>query len=64
MNKTTYEQHMDARLPMKGAKMSRSEALATRLEAGAWGGRKIGVVVHHVASVYPVDTTETLSKFL
>ena len=53
----------------------RSEALATRLEAGAgalakfaatlseaeWqtpvphDGRKIGVVVHHVASVYPIE---------
>jgi len=35
MNKTTYEQSMDAELPMEKAKMSRSEALATRLEAGA-----------------------------
>jgi hypothetical protein len=54
---------------------NRSEALATRLEAGAkalaefaatlseaeWqarvphDGRKIGVVVHHVASVYPIE---------
>jgi hypothetical protein len=54
---------------------SRSEVLATRLEAGAkalaefaatlseaeWqarlphDGRKIGVVVHHVASVYPIE---------
>jgi DinB superfamily len=54
---------------------NRSEALATRLEAGAkaltafaatlseaeWQarvphyGRKIGVVVHHVASVYPIE---------
>jgi hypothetical protein len=54
---------------------SRSEALATRLEAGAsalaafavklsdaeWetrlpkDGRKIGVVVHHVASMYPIE---------
>jgi hypothetical protein len=54
---------------------TRSEALATRLEAGAaalaaftaplseaeWqtrvpkDGRKIGVVVHHVASVYPIE---------
>ena len=53
----------------------RSEALATRLEAGAaslaafastlsdseWqtrvpgDGRKVGVVVHHVASVYPIE---------
>ena len=53
----------------------RTEALATRLEAGAkalasfaaalteneWqtripkDGRKIGVVVHHVASVYPIE---------
>ena len=53
----------------------RSQALATRLEAGAgslaefaatlseaeWqtpvphDGRKIGVVVHHVASVYPIE---------
>ncbi len=53
----------------------RSEALATRLEAGAaalaafaatlteteWqtrvpkDGRKIGVLVHHVASVYPIE---------
>ena len=53
----------------------RSEALATRLEAGAqalatfaaglsdteWqtrvphDGRKVGVVVHHVASVYPLE---------
>jgi DinB family protein len=60
---------------MEEAKMSRSEALATRLEAGAaamaafantlseaeWqirlprDGRKIGVVVQHVASVYPVE---------
>ena len=75
MNKTTYEQPMDAKLPMEEAKMSRSDALATRLEAGAsalaafaktlseaeWqtripkDGRKIGVVVHHVASVYPVE---------
>ncbi len=55
--------------------MNRSEALATRLEAGAaalaafaetlseaeWetrlpnDGRKIGVVIHHVASVYPME---------
>ena len=55
--------------------MSRSEALAARLEAGAaalaafaatlseaeWqtrlpkDGRKIGVVVHHVASMYPIE---------
>jgi hypothetical protein len=75
MNKTTYEQPMDAKLPMEEAKMSRSEALATRLEVGAFAlaafastlseaewqtrlpkdGRKIGVVVHHVASVYPVE---------
>jgi len=75
MNKTTYEQHIDAKLPMEEAKMSRSEALATRLEAGAsalaafantlseaeWqtrvpkDGRKIGVVVHHVASMYTVE---------
>jgi len=54
---------------------NRTEALATRLEAGAralaafaanlteaeWqtrlprDGRKIGVVVHHVASVYPIE---------
>jgi len=54
---------------------TRSEALATRLEAGAaalaalagglseaeWqtcvpkDGRKIGVVIHHVASVYPIE---------
>jgi hypothetical protein len=54
---------------------ARSEALATRLEAGAaalaafaatlsdsdWqtrlphDGRKVGVVVHHVASVYPIE---------
>jgi DinB superfamily len=54
---------------------NRSEALATRLEAGAealaafvatvtgkeWqtrvpkDGRKIGVVVHHVASMYPIE---------
>ena len=54
---------------------NRSEALASRLEAGAkalsafaatlteteWrtpvpkDGRKIGVVVHHVASVYPIE---------
>lgn len=53
----------------------RSEALASRLEAGAaelarfaaslseteWntplpdGGRKVGIVVHHVASVYPLE---------
>jgi len=53
----------------------RSEALATRLEAGAkalaefaasltdleWqaqmpgDGRKVGVIVHHVASVYPIE---------
>jgi hypothetical protein len=75
MNKTTYEQPIDANLPVEEAKMSRSEALAARLEAGAsalaafaktlseaeWqtripkDGRKIGVVVHHVASVYPVE---------
>ena len=55
--------------------MTRSEALAARLEAGAsalaqfastlsaaeWqttlpgDGRKVGVVVHHVASVYPIE---------
>ncbi|HEY4365444.1 MAG TPA: DinB family protein [Bryobacteraceae bacterium] len=54
---------------------NRTEALATRLEAGAkalaafaatlseaeWStpvprdGRKIGVVIHHVASVYPIE---------
>ena len=75
MNKTTYEQPIDATLPMEEAKMCRSEALATRLEAGAsalaafantmseaeWqtcllkDRRKIGVVVHHVASMYPVE---------
>ena len=64
MNNATYERPM-----------SRSEALAARLEAGAsalaalantlseaeWqtrlpkDGRKVGVVVHHVASVYPVE---------
>src|SRR5689334_17510249 len=75
MNKTNYEQHTKADLRTEEAKMSRSEALATRLEAGAaaladfgntlsdaeWqtripkDGRKIGVVVHHVASVYPVE---------
>jgi hypothetical protein len=74
MNKT-YEQSTDAKLPMEETKISRSEALARRLEAGAsalaafantlseseWqtrlpkDGRKIGVVVHHVASVYPVE---------
>ena len=75
MNKTNYEQPTNADLRMEEAKISRSEALATRLEAGAaalaafantlseaeWqtcipkDGRKIGVVVHHVASVYPVE---------
>jgi len=75
MNETTYEQSIDAKLPMKEIKKNRSEALAMRLEAGAsalaafannlseteWhtrlpkDGRKIGVVVHHVASVYPVE---------
>lgn len=55
--------------------MTRSEALAARLEAGAsalaqfastlseaeWqtplpgDGRKVGVLVHHVASVYPIE---------
>src|SRR5512144_864989 len=53
----------------------RSNALADRLEQGAWAlaalaeglsdaewqsripkdGRKVGVVVHHVASVYPIE---------
>jgi hypothetical protein len=75
MNKTTYEQPMDAKLPKEEAKIGRAEALAARLEAGAsalaafantlseaeWqtrlpkDGRKIGVVVHHVASVYPIE---------
>src|SRR6476646_9828189 len=80
MNKTTYEQPVGGKLPRGEApteemKISRSEALARRLEAGAaalaafantlseaeWqtrlpkDGRKIGVVVHHVASVYPVE---------
>ena len=75
MNQTIYEQSIDAKVPIEAAKMSRSEVLATRLEAGAaalaafaktlseaeWqtrvpkDGRKIGVVVHHVASVYPVE---------
>jgi hypothetical protein len=34
MNKTTYEQTMTAKLPLEEARMSRSEAFATRLEAG------------------------------
>jgi hypothetical protein len=75
MNKINYEQPTNGGLRMEEAKMSRSEALATRLQAGAaalaafantlseaeWrtrlpkDGRKIGVVVHHVASVYPVE---------
>ncbi len=62
--------------PIKHLSVShRSEALASRLEAGAatlaafaatisdaeWqirlphDGRKVGVVVHHVASVYPIE---------
>jgi hypothetical protein len=81
MNKTTYEQPIDGNLPMAEAKMSRSEALATRLEAGAsalaafaktlseaeWqtripkDGRKIGVVVHHVASV-SWDAIHTMNR--
>jgi len=72
MNQTTYERRTDT---VEKAAMSRSEALARRLESGAaalaafaqtlseaeWqtrlprDGRKVGVVVHHVASVYPVE---------
>src|SRR5205807_4053772 len=75
MNKINYEQPTNGGLRMEEAKMSRSEALATRVEAGAsalaafantlseaeWqtcllkDRRKIGVVVHHVASIYPVE---------
>jgi hypothetical protein len=75
MKNTGNEQPMAARTNMEQAKMSRSEALAARLEAGAaalaafantlseadWqkrlpkDGRKVGVVVHHVASVYPIE---------
>lgn len=76
MKSDTKEQMSNGTLPMPGANMmSRSEALAARLEAGAkaladfaatlseaeWqtrvpkDGRKVGVVVHHVASVYPVE---------
>jgi hypothetical protein len=75
MNKTTYEQSTNAKSALVEAKISRSEALAQRLEAGAsvlaafantlseeeWqtrvpkDGRKIGVIVHHVASVYPIE---------
>lgn len=75
MNKTTYEQTMNSPFDGVDAKMSRSEVLAMRVEAGAsalaafaktlseaeWqtrlpgDGRKAGVVVHHVASVYPVE---------
>src|SRR5207248_9782315 len=69
------ENPIEGKLPLEETKMSISEALATRLEAGAaalgafantlseteWqtrlpnDGRKIWVVVHHVASVYPVE---------
>jgi len=75
MNNARYEQSIAARSHIDEAKMSRSKALATRLEAGAsalaafantlseaeWqtrlpkDGRKVGVVVHHVASVFPVE---------
>lgn len=74
MNKIKYEQ-TNGGLRMEEVKMSRSDALATRLQVGAaalaafadtlseteWqtrlprDGRKIGVVVHHVASMYPVE---------
>jgi hypothetical protein len=75
MTKTTYEETLDVKIPIQETKMTRSQALASRLEAGAsamaafantlseaeWqtrlpkDGRKIGVVVHHVASVYPIE---------
>ena len=35
MNKTAYEEPMEAKIPTEEAKMSRSEALATHLESGA-----------------------------
>jgi len=75
MKSAIEEQNGGGRVTTAGARTSRSEALAARLEAGAtalaefaatlseaeWqtrlpnDGRKIGVVVHHVASVYPVE---------
>ena len=75
MNKTIYKRNVSAEPATEDAGMRRSEALATRLEAGAsalaafantlseeeWqtrlphDGRKVGVIVHHVASVYPVE---------
>jgi hypothetical protein len=76
MNSQNYQLITEVRSPIAPTAMShRSEALATRLEAGAralaafaftlsdteWqtrlpkDGRKIGVVVHHVASMYPIE---------
>ena len=76
MNTETAERSAAAAtMPAKEPGMSRSAALAARLEAGAnalaafattlseteWqmrlpgDGRKIGVVVNHVASVYPIE---------
>jgi hypothetical protein len=76
MEKQNYKQAPETRLPAARSNINaRSEALASRLEAGAealaafaatlsenqWqmrlpkDGRKVGVVVHHVASMYPVE---------
>jgi hypothetical protein len=76
MNSQSNEQIAEIQIPTPGGKNNnRSEALASRLEAGAraltsvaatlseaeWqtplprDGRKVGVVVHHVASVYPIE---------
>src|SRR5215472_14392216 len=76
MNSIHHQQVEAAPLPTPGATLHRrSDALATRLEAGAaalaafaarlsdaeWetrlprDGRKVGVVVHHVASMYPIE---------
>ncbi len=75
MNKPHVVAITEPQSTASGAKITRSEALAARLEAGAaalaklagslseteWqmpipkDGRKVGVVVHHVASMYPVE---------
>lgn len=76
MRNADYEPIVEAPSPyLETTLHKRSEALATRLEAGAralanfaetlseaeWqtrlprDGRKVGVVVHHVASMYPIE---------
>ena len=75
MTNENYERITETHFSALPTKNRRSEALASRLQAGAaalagfaanltdaeWqtrlpkDGRKVGVVVHHVASVYPIE---------